>query len=89
MRKTILLICLLTIPLFGVAKAEFQIGGYYKNFFTTFDSPLSETQVTGVVVNRLRLNLSYAPTDSFSFAFAYDFTPRVQDPHSFLNPLLL
>ena len=83
MRKTILLICLLTILLFGVAKAEFQIGGYYKNFFTTFDSPLSETQVTGVVINRLRLNLSYAPTDSFSFAFAYDFTPRVQDPSLF------
>ncbi len=83
MRKTILLICLLTIPLFGVAKAEFQIGGYYKNFFTTFDSPLSETQVTGVVINRLRLNLSYAPTDSLSFAFAYDFTPRVQDPSLF------
>ena len=83
MRKTILPICLLTILLFGVAKAEFQIGGYYKNFFTTFDSPLSETQVTGVVINRLRLNLSYAPTDSFSFAFAYDFTPRVQDPSLF------
>lgn len=83
MRKTILPICLLTILLFGVAKAEFQIGGYYKNFFTTFDSPLSETQVTGVVINRLRLNLSYAPTDSLSFAFAYDFTPRVQDPSLF------
>ena len=83
MRKTILPICLLTILLFGVAKAEFQIGGYYKNFFTTFDSPLPETPVTGVVVNRLRLNLSYAPTDSFSFAFAYDFTPRVQDPSLF------
>ena len=83
MRKTILLICLLTILLFGVAKAEFQIGGYYKNFFTAFDSPLSETPVTGVVINRLRLNLSYAPTDSFSFAFAYDFTPRVQDPSLF------
>ena len=83
MRKTILLICLLTIPLFGVAKAEFQIGGYYKNFFTTFDSPLPDTPVTGVVVNRLRLNLSYAPTDSLSFAFAYDFTPRVQDPSLF------
>ena len=83
MRKTILLICLLTIPLFGVAKAEFQIGGYYKNFFTAFDSPLPETPVTGVVVNRLRLNLSYAPTDSLFFAFAYDFTPRVQDPSLF------
>ena len=36
--------------------------------------------MTGAVVNRLRLNLSYAPADSLSFAFAYDFTPRVQDP---------
>ncbi len=83
MRKTILLICLLTILLFGVANAEFRVSGYYKNFFTAFDSPLPETPVTGVVVNRLRLNLSYAPTDSFSFAFAYDFTPRVQDPSLF------
>ena len=83
MRKTILPICLLTILLFGVANAEFRVSGYYKNFFTTFDSPLPDTPVTGVVVNRLRLNLSYAPTDSFSFAFAYDFTPRVQDPSLF------
>ena len=83
MRKTILPICLLTILLFGVANAEFRVSGYYKNFFTAFDSPLPETPVTGVVVNRLRLNLSYAPTDSFSFAFAYDFTPRVQDPSLF------
>ena len=83
MRKTILPICLLTILLFGVANAEFRVSGYYKNFFTAFDSPLPETPVTGVVINRLRLNLSYAPTDSFSFAFAYDFTPRVQDPSLF------
>ena len=83
MRKTILPICLLTILLFGVANAEFRVSGYYKNFFTAFDSSLPETPVTGVVVNRLRLNLSYAPTDSFSFAFAYDFTPRVQDPSLF------
>ena len=36
--------------------------------------------MSGIVVNRLRFNLSYAPTDSLSFALAYDFTPRVQDP---------
>ena len=83
MRKTTLLICLLTIPLFGAANAEFRVSGYYKNFFTAFDSPLPDTPVTGVVVNRLRLNLSYVPTDSLSFAFAYDFTPRVQDPSLF------
>ncbi len=34
----------------------------------------------GVVVNRLRFNLSYVLSDSLSLAFAYDFTPRVQDP---------
>ena len=39
----------------------------------------------GVVVNRLRFNLSYAPTDSLSLAFAYDFTLRVQDPLLFVG----
>ena len=70
----------MTIPLFGIADAEFRVGGYYKNFSTLFNSPIPEASVSGIVVNRLRLNLSYAPTDSLSFAFAYDFTPRVQDP---------
>ena len=64
----------------GTAAAEFRVGGYYKNFSTAFNSPLPEASMMGVVVNRLRFNLSYAPTDSLSFAFAYDFTPRVQDP---------
>ena len=39
----------------------------------------------GIVVNRLRINLSYAPMDSLSFALAYDFTPRVQDPLLFVG----
>ena len=72
--------CLMTTSLVGIANAELKIGGYYKNFFTAFNSPFPDAPVTGVVVNRLRLNLSYAPADSLSFAFAYDFTPRVQDP---------
>ena len=70
----------MTTSLVGIANAELKIGGYYKNFFTAFNSPFPDAPVTGVVVNRLRLNLSYAPADSLSFAFAYDFTPRVQDP---------
>ena len=70
----------MTTSLVGIATAELKIGGYYKNFFTAFNSPFPDAPVTGVVVNRLRLNLSYAPADSLSFAFAYDFTPRVQDP---------
>ena len=70
----------MTTSLVGIANAELKIGGYYKNFFTAFNSPFPDAPVIGVVVNRLRLNLSYAPADSLSFAFAYDFTPRVQDP---------
>ena len=81
MRKILaFIICLMIAPLVGTADSEFQVGGYYKNFFTAFNSPLPDASMMGVVVNRLRLNLSYAPTDSLSFAFAYDFTPRVQDP---------
>ena len=72
--------CLMTTSLVGIATAELKIGGYYKNFFTAFNSPFPDAPVIGVVVNRLRLNLSYAPADSLSFAFAYDFAPRVQDP---------
>ncbi|RKU36083.1 hypothetical protein C6496_14425 [Candidatus Poribacteria bacterium] len=74
------IICLMVTSLAGTAAAEFRVGGYYKNFSTAFNSPLPEASMMGVVVNRLRFNLSYAPTDSLSFAFAYDFTPRVQDP---------
>lgn len=70
----------MTTSLVGIATAELKIGGYYKNFFTAFNSPFPDAPVIGVVVNRLRLNLSYAPADSLSFAFAYDFAPRVQDP---------
>ena len=49
-------------------------------FSTIFNSPFPDAPMTGIVVNRLRFNLSHAPTDTLSFAVAYDFTPRVQDP---------
>lgn len=78
-----ILVCviyLMTGPLSGIADAEFRVGGYYKNFSTVFNSPLPDASVMGIAVNRLRLNLSYAPSDALSFALAYDFTPRVQDP---------
>ncbi len=84
----LLAICLAIIPLVGIADAEFRIGGYYKNFSTIFNSPVPEGAISGVVVNRLRLNLSYAPTDSLAFAFAYDFTPRIQDPLLFSQSLI-
>ena len=81
LRKIVVLaICLMTGTLSGIADAEFQVGGYYKNFSTVFNSPFPDAPLTGIVVNRLRLNLSHTPTDTLSFAVAYDFTPRVQDP---------
>ena len=84
MRKILtLIICSLIIPFVGVTKAEFQVDGYYKNFSTAFNSPLPDASMMGIVVNRLRFNLSYAPSDALSIAFAYDFTPRVQDPRLF------
>lgn len=76
----VLVICLMAIPFVKIVNAEFQVGGYYKNFFTTFKSPSTSEPMMGAVINRLRLNLSYAPMDSLSIAFAYDFTPRVQAP---------
>ena len=83
-----LIIFLMTIPLFGIADAEFRVGGYYKNFSTVFNSPVPEAPMSGIVVNRLRLNLSYVPMDTLSFDFAYDFTPRVQDPLLFSQSLI-
>ena len=81
MRKILaLVIYLVTTLLVGIADAEFRVGGYYKNFSTAFNSPFPDAPIMGIVVNRLRPNLSYTPTDTLSFAFAYDFTPRVQDP---------
>ena len=79
----VLAICLMTGPLSGIADAEFRVGGYYKNFSTVFNSPFPDAPITGIVVNRLRFNLSHTPTDTLSFAVAYDFTPRVQDPFLF------
>ena len=84
-----LVIYLATTALVGTADAEFSVGGYYTNFSTIFNSPLPDASMTGVVVNRLRFNLSYAPADSLSFALAYDFTPRIQDPLLFRSLHLL
>ncbi len=84
MRATLLLaICLVTIPRVEIADAELQIGGYYKNFFTIFDSPLPSEPMMGAVVNRCRLNLSYAPAVPLSFSLSYDLAPRIQDPSLF------
>ena len=84
MRTTLVLVIgLMAIPRVELADAELQIGGYYKNFFTTFASPLPNEPTMGAVVNRLRFNLSYAPASRFSFALSYDFSPRIQDSSLF------
>lgn len=83
-----LAICLMVTPSVEVADAEFRVGGYYKNFSTVFNSPVPDAAMAGIVVNRLRLNLSHTPTDTLSFALAYDFTPRVQDPLLFSQSLI-
>ena len=70
----------------ALANAEFQIGGYYKNFSTGLAPPLPDEPIIGAVNNRLRLNLAYAPIDTLSFDLAYDFAPRIQDPSLFSEP---
>ncbi len=82
-RILLFLISLLIISQLSTSNAEIRISGYYKNFFTGFDTKYTDEPLTGAVVNRLRVNLTYNPTDSLYFAFAYDFTPRVQDPSLF------
>ena len=84
MRTTLVLVIgLMAIPRVEIADAELQIGGYYKNFFTTFASPLPNEPMMGAVVNRLRFNLSYAPASRLSFVLSYDFAPRIQDSSLF------
>ena len=70
----------------ALANAEFQIGGYYKNFSTGLAPPLPDEPIIGAVNNRLRLNLAYAPIDTLSFDLAYDFALRIQDPSLFSEP---
>ncbi len=78
-----ILFCILLTNLFNSAQADLNAGGYYKNFFTTYKSTYTNEPLMSTVVNRLRFNLSYAPTDAFSLYLAYDFAPRVQDPSLF------
>jgi len=65
----------------------FSISGYYKNFSILFMMPayrLQDTQIKepdiGAVINRLRFKLDSHPTEFLSFHFAYDLSPRIQDP---------
>lgn len=75
--------CFIIMTSVNLAFSDLQIGGYYKNYFTAFDT-VQTNNLMGIVTNRLRLNLSYTPAETFSFDIAYDFTPRIQDS-SLLN----
>ena len=66
----------------NLAFSDLQVGGYYKNYFTALDTVQTDN-LTGIVTNRLRLNLSYTPAETLSFDIAYDFTPRIQDTSLF------
>ena len=67
----------------NIVTADINIGGYYKNFFTVLDLSQANEPLMGAVVNRVRVNLSYVPTDVVSFSLSYDITPRVQDKSFF------
>ncbi|MBD3347276.1 MAG: hypothetical protein GF401_19650 [Chitinivibrionales bacterium] len=83
------IIILLLFLCVHTASAEWSeyisVGGYYKNFFTVIDSPSFEqlpgsgSAFTGLVNNRIRLNVTSTPADWINGALSYDFSPRVQD----------
>ena len=70
------------LPHVGMAA---QLSGFYKSFSVAFDPPQAGDPVTGMVSNRLRLNLTDSFSDHLSFDFAYDFIMRIQDPSLFDN----
>ena len=70
------------LPHVGMAA---QLSGFYKSFSVAFDPPQAGDPVTGMVSNRLRLNLADSFSDHLSFDFAYDFIMRIQDPSLFDN----
>lgn len=69
----------------NIVTADLNIGGYYKNFFTAFDLPQANKPLIGAVINRVRANLSYVPTDAISLSISYDFSPRILDKSFFSN----
>lgn len=79
----------------ATAQQTVALNGYYKSFFTVFHLPdygdltLFQDQTDlGAVNNRVRLKLHYQSGAWLSGNFAYDFSPRVQDPLLFESQLL-
>ena len=70
------------LPHVGMAA---QLSGFYKSFSVAFDSPQVNDSVTGMMSNRLRLNLADSFSEHMSFDLAYDLILRIQDPSLFEN----
>ncbi len=86
------ILILLTAPARGADRLSFR--GYVKNFSILIMPPaaiLGETTADesdlGAVNNRLRLELAWRPSSRISLNFAYDFSPRIQDPRLFAQDL--
>ena len=79
-------IFLIVIGIADSTDAEFQIGGYNKNFSVGLDSPLPDEPIIGAVNNRLRFNCAYVPADALSLDLSYDIGCRIQDTSLFSEP---
>ena len=97
MKKTTLL--LLTAGL-AVASAGAQnrlsFNGYFKNFSilmippsTTVGNSLEDQSDMGAANNRVRLKMSFQPSDGISFDLSYDISPRIQDSRLFTESPIL
>ncbi len=86
------ILILLTPPAGGADRLS--VRGYVKNFSILIMPPATiqgDTTVDepdlGAVNNRLRLELAWRPSNQISINFAYDFSPRIQDPRLFAQDL--
>ncbi len=88
---------ILFLAAFLPAAGELKFSGYLKNFSMVFrlPEPLNADgapgqPLLGLSNTRLRLSLSYAPSERITFLVAYDISPRIQDPFFFkASPFIL
>jgi hypothetical protein len=91
-----LIVCLVAV--FGAsavwAADSFSLRGYFKNFSILIMPPAySQGSTTvdeadlGAVNNRLRLSLTFRPTERFVFDIEYDLSPRIQDTRLYQEDL--
>ncbi|RKZ32794.1 hypothetical protein DRQ33_05275, partial [bacterium] len=82
MRLKIIYIGIL-IAIISTLPAEFDIGGYYKNFFMLYDMPeymSFQNQFSGTMTNTFRFEFTYSPEDFTSFNLAYNISASVIEP---------